>query len=231
VTLSFYKMFGYPTGVGALLAHRPALRKLHRPWFAGGTISWASVLAESHTLSAGSEGFEDGTLNYTSLPAVEIGLDFLDSVGVDTIHTRVEALTGWLIEQLVGLRHRNGERVVRIYGPIDMNARGGTLAVNLYDSEGTPVDHRTVEEKANAWKISLRTGCFCNPGAGELAMGLERDEIVACLASSGNRMTVDQFHQCFDDKSTGAVRVSFGIASTFQDAQTVFRFFREFSEI
>ena len=53
VTLSFYKMFGYPTGVGALIARRDALKKLHRPWFAGGTITWASVLAESHSLSAG----------------------------------------------------------------------------------------------------------------------------------------------------------------------------------
>lgn len=230
VTLSFYKMFGYPTGVGALIARRSALRKLHRPWFAGGTISWASILADSHTLSVGSEGFEDGTLNYTSLPAVEIGLDFLDSVGVDTIHTRVNALAGWLMDELVALRHPTGERVARIYGPIDMESRGGTLALNLYDSQGAPVDHRTVEERANSWKISLRTGCFCNPGAGELAMGLERDEIVGCLVRSGNRMTVDQFQQCIDDKSTGAVRISFGIASTFEDALTVLRFFKEFQE-
>jgi len=122
------------------------------------------------------------------------------------------------------------ERVARIYGPIDMKARGGTLALNVYDSQTTPIDHRQVEEKANAWRISLRTGCFCNPGAGELAMGLERDEIVGCLAQSGNRMTVDQFQQCIDDKSTGAVRISFGIASTFGDALTVLRFFQEFRE-
>ena len=230
VTLSFYKMFGYPTGVGALLARRSALRKLHRPWFAGGTISWASVLADSHTISPGSEGFEDGTLNYTSLPAVEIGLDFLDSVGIETIHKRVNSLAGWLMDELVGLRHANGERVARIYGPIQMESRGGTLALNLYDSHGAHLDHRLVEEKANRWKISLRTGCFCNPGAGELAMGLERDEIVGCLSQSGNRMTVDQFQQCIDNKSTGAVRISFGIASTFDDALTVFRFFQEFRE-
>ena len=230
VTLSFYKMFGYPTGVGALLARRSALQKLHRPWFAGGTISWASVLAESHTLSQGSEGFEDGTPNYTSLPAVEIGLDFLDSVGVETVHTRVNALAGWLMDELVALPHGNGERVARIYGPLDMEARGGTLALNIYDSQGAPIDHRLVEDKANAWRISLRTGCFCNPGAGELAMGLERDEIVSCLAQSGDRMTVDQFQQCIDDKSTGAVRISFGTASTFEDAMTVLRFFQEFRE-
>ena len=230
LTLSFYKMFGYPTGVGALLARRSALAKLHRPWFAGGTISWASVLADSHTLSPGSEGFEDGTLNYTSLPAVEIGLDFLDAVGIETIHTRVRCLTEWLMTRLLAMRHGNGERVVRIYGPIDMDSRGGSLALNLYDVAGKPIDHRTVEERANAWKISLRTGCFCNPGAGELAMGLERDEIVGCLVRSGNRLTLDQFQQCIDDKSTGAVRISFGIASTFEDAFTVLRFFQEFRE-
>jgi molybdenum cofactor sulfurtransferase len=228
--LSFYKMFGYPTGVGALIARREALRKLHRPWFAGGTISWASVLAESHTLSPGSEGFEDGTLNYTSLPAVEIGLDFIDSVGIDRIHTRVNALSGWLMSRLVDLRHGSGERVARIYGPIDMESRGGTLALNLYDSQGGHIDHQRVEEKANAWKISLRTGCFCNPGAGEMALGLEREEIVGCLAQSGNRLTLNQFQQCIDDRSTGAVRISFGIASTFQDALSVLRFFQEFVE-
>jgi selenocysteine lyase/cysteine desulfurase len=230
VVLSFYKMFGYPTGVGALLARRTALRKLHRPWFAGGTISWASVLADGHTLSPGSEGFEDGTLNYTSLPAVEIGLDFLESAGVETVHTRVQALAGWLMDELVGLRHGNGERVARIYGPIDMTARGATVSLNLYDARGGHVDHREVEKRANEWRISLRTGCFCNPGAGELAMGLERDEIVSCLAQSGDRMTLDHFQQCFDEKSTGAVRISFGIASTFHDAFNVLSFLKEFRD-
>lgn len=230
VTLSFYKMFGYPTGVGALLARREALMKLHRPWFAGGTISWASVLAESHTLSPGSEGFEDGTLNYTSLPAVEIGLDFLESAGMDAIHERVGSLAGWLMGEMAVLRHGNGRRVSRIYGPLETQGRGGTVALNLYDPQGGHLDHRWVEERANAWGISLRTGCFCNPGAGELALGLERDEIVGCLVSSGNRMTVDEFRQCVDGKSTGAVRISFGVASTFADALTVLRFFQGFRE-
>ena len=38
VPISFYKMFGYPTGVGALIARKRVLGKLHCPWFAGGTI-------------------------------------------------------------------------------------------------------------------------------------------------------------------------------------------------
>ena len=35
VPLSFYKIFGYPTGIGALLARHQVLKKLQRPWFAG----------------------------------------------------------------------------------------------------------------------------------------------------------------------------------------------------
>jgi molybdenum cofactor sulfurtransferase len=228
VTLSFYKMFGYPTGVGALIARRTALQKLHRPWFAGGTITWASVLAESHSLSPGSQGFEDGTLNYTSLPAVEMGLDFLDSVGMEVIHHRVGALAGWLIQELSALRHGSGIPLVRIYGPLEMAGRGGTVALNVYDAQGVHVDHRVVEEQANSWGISLRTGCFCNPGAGEMALGLERGEILTCLHQSGDRMTLDEFRQCIDGKSTGAVRVSFGIASNFADAITVREFFKGF---
>lgn len=230
VTLSFYKMFGYPTGVGALIARREALSKLHRPWFGGGTIEWASVLAEQHSLSTGSEGFEDGTLNYTSLPAVKMGLDFLDSIGIDVIQKRVTALTSWLIDELVSLRHGNGQRVVRIYGPLGMHSRGGTVTLNAYDASGRHIDHKVVEDRANQWGISLRTGCFCNPGAGELALGLERHEIVSCLVSSGNRMTVEEFSQCIDGKSTGAVRISFGVASNFADAYTVLRFLEEFRE-
>ena len=88
VALSFYKMFGYPTGVGALIARWPALDKLHRPWFAGGTIEVASVQADSHYLAAGSAAFEDGTLDYANIPAIGFGLEFIDSVGLDVIHAQ-----------------------------------------------------------------------------------------------------------------------------------------------
>jgi molybdenum cofactor sulfurtransferase len=36
VPLSFYKMFGYPTSLGALIAHKAMLGKLRRPLLAGG---------------------------------------------------------------------------------------------------------------------------------------------------------------------------------------------------
>lgn len=38
MAVSFYKMFGFPTGVGALVAKESFLAQLQRPWFAGGTV-------------------------------------------------------------------------------------------------------------------------------------------------------------------------------------------------
>ena len=113
VPLSFYKMFGYPTGVGALIARRTALAKLRRPWFAGGTITVASVQADRYYLADGHQAFEDGTVDYLNIPAVEIGLRHLASVGYPMIHERVRCLTGWLAGQ--SERHETQHR--RAAGP------------------------------------------------------------------------------------------------------------------
>ncbi len=223
VALSFYKMFGYPTGVGALIARWPALEKLHRPWFAGGTIEVASVQADAHVPAGGAAAFEDGTLDYANLPAVDIGLDFLNQVGVETIHNRVQALTAWLLGQLSKLRHANGTPLFLFYGPSDMKQRGGAIAVNFLDCDGQVIDHQLVEQAANQHNISLRTGCFCNPGAGEIALGLDQSELVTCFAS-GEYMTFVDFQRCIDGKSTGAVRVSLGLASNFADVFTFVEF-------
>ena len=93
VTVSWYKVFGYPTGIGSLVVRHEALRRLQRPWFAGGTIDVAAVVSPRHTLGEGVIGFEDGTIDYLGLPAIEIGLRHVTEVGVPTIHRRVEVLT------------------------------------------------------------------------------------------------------------------------------------------
>lgn len=223
VSLSFYKIFGYPTGVGCLLARKEALLKLRRPWFAGGTIVLASVQGCAHHMADSEAAYEDGTVDYLNLPAIHIGLDYIDSIGVEQIHDRVAGLTGWLLHELTGLRHSNGAPLVRIYGPTDTQARGGTIAFNFYDPEAHLVDFRRVEQLANQANISLRTGCFCNPGASEAAHNLTPEEMREAFQDK-ERMTFDQFLsivQTRHHKSAGAVRVSLGIASNFAD---VYRF-------
>lgn len=219
VSLSFYKIFGYPTGVGCLLARKEALQKLRRPWFAGGTITLASVQGCAHYLADSEAAYEDGTVDYLNLPAIHIGLEYVDSIGVELIHERVVALTGWLLEQLTSLRHSNGAPLVRIYGPVDTEGRGGTVAFNFYDPDARLVDYHRVEQLANRKNISLRTGCFCNPGAGEMAHGLTAEEMREAFQNEA-RMTLEQFQAIVlnkHKKSAGAVRVSLGIASNFAD--------------
>jgi selenocysteine lyase/cysteine desulfurase len=226
VSQSFYKMFGYPTGVGCLIARKPALAKLQRPWFAGGTITVASVQGDRFYLAEGASAFEDGTPNYLALPAVEFGLQYLSQIGIDTIHTRVRCLTGWLIERLDALRHGNGERLARIYGPRSDKRRGGTITFNFYDAGNRAIDHRDVEERANAAGISLRTGCFCNPGGGEIALGITGTELSSCFHQPEHEthLTIEDFRLCIDGKSTGAVRVSLGLASNLADVEAFIAF-------
>jgi selenocysteine lyase/cysteine desulfurase len=228
ISLSFYKIFGYPTGVGCLLARKQALSKLHRPWFAGGTITVASVQGDRYYLHEGAEGFEDGTLNYLNLPAVEIGLHHIERIGLQKIHTRVHCLTGWLLNELSQLRHSNGAPVVRIYGPVTTRQRGGTVTMNFYAPNGDFIDHRLVEQRANQAHISLRTGCFCNPGDGELALGLSAEELTSCFVSRQDRLSIDEFRRCIDAKSTGAVRISTGLVSTFADVYRFIQFAHTF---
>ena len=226
--ISFYKIFGYPTGVGALIARWPALAKLHRPWFAGGTITVASVGADRHYLASGASGFEDGTLNFSSLAAVDIGLDFIEQIGIDAIHQRVRPLAGWLLQCLAELRHSSGRPLVTVYGPADMAARGATITLNFRDRSGGFIDHQVIEAKASEAGISIRSGCFCNPGAGELALGISSDDMKSCFARSPERMTYDDFRRCVDGKSSGAVRVSLGLASNHADVSAFLAFARGF---
>lgn len=226
IPLSFYKIFGYPTGLGALIARRNKLHKLQRPWFAGGTITVASVQGDKYYLAEGHAAFEDGTVDYLNIPAVEIGLRHIESIGIETIHERVRCLTGWLLEHLTAMRHSSGIPLVRVYGPTDTQARGGAVTVNFFDQEGRPIDHRFIEEQANQRNISLRTGCFCNPGAGEVALGISRVELDVCFNSPDHkdRLTLDDFRLCIDGKSSGAVRISLGMVSNFEDVQVFLKF-------
>lgn len=229
VALSFYKMFGWPTGIGCLLARPEALAKLNRPWFSGGTIVAAFVQRPYHQSAPGAAHFEDGTVDYLNIPAVEIGLRFLDSVGMETIHARVGALGTWLLDALGSLRHSGGSRAVTIYGPRTSDRRGATIAFNFLHPDGRVVDERYVDRVAARHNVSLRTGCFCNPGAGEVAFSIARETLVG--GEFGDGMTLDDYMRELGMPSGGAVRASLGLASNLEDVQRFMTFAHEFLDL
>jgi len=107
-----------------------------------------------------------------------------------------------------------------------VQARGATVALNFLDPEGRVVDERAVGRDAAAAGISLRTGCFCNPGAGERAFGLTREVLrEQRLRDLGPRMSsVDDYLSLVGLPTGGAVRVSLGVASTLADVEAFLDF-------
>jgi len=218
VVLSFYKMFGYPTGVGALIARRDALARLRRPWFAGGTVEFASVQNDRHALRSTHEAFEDGTPNFLAASAIPIGLAFLRDLQLDAIATRVHALTESLLLSLQSLRHSNGSPLITMYGPRDMRDRGGIIAFNVLDVDGATVPYEWVEQQLSDHDVFVRGGCFCNPGAAEAAFHFDRDSAARCLATLAHTFTVERLAECLGPTvPVGALRASIGVPTNRRD--------------
>lgn len=226
VTVSFYKIFGYPTGIGALLVKKSSFDKLQKPWFAGGTVTFAAVNENFYSLKKNYERFENGTINYLGIPAVKIGLEHIQNIGIDTINTRVHCLTGWLLDQLQTLRHDNGQSMVNIIGPKGLENRGGTIILNILGDSGDIFPWDYIEYEANRRNISLRTGCFCNPGV---------DEAHSCVTAEETANYTSQFGTgsfreivALMGKLRGAIRISVGLATNFEDVSKFIAFVEEF---
>lgn len=218
--MSFYKMFGYPTGVGCLIAKNEALAELRRPAYAGGTIWAVSSLGDWHEMAPGAAAFEDGTPNFLGVPALNYGLDILDKVGMETIATRTRCLTGWMLKHLTAMTHGNGVPVAEVYGPPHTGGRGATVSFNFLTPERRIVDERVVERMAADQQVCMRSGCFCNPGAGEVAFGLRREDLRAATDTTGTELpSFDEYLAKLGLQSAGAIRASLGIPSNLHDVQ------------
>ncbi len=231
LVFSFYKLFGLPTGLGALIVRRDALARLRRPWFAGGTVDFVSVEHDRHQLSAGAHGFEDGTPNFLNMAAVESGFTFLAQVDRLSLAARMRFLTGYFLERAAALRHRDGTPLVRLYGPKDLDRRGGTVALNLIGHDGQPIAYAEVEKRAFAQKVAVRGGCFCNPGAAEAAFGFSQLDIPGCLKALRGRFSVPALQACVGaGHAVGAIRMSVGLPSTTNDLDRLLELLAAFAD-
>ena len=128
-----------------------------------------------------------------------------------------------ILERARDLTHGNGAPMVRVFGPQDMTARGATIAFHLLDPAGETFDVHRMELLAGERGISLRTGCFCNPGDGVVAHRITADDMAACFVEQ----RAVTFEECdalirtATGKMPNTMRVSLGLVSDFAD---VFRF-------
>lgn len=220
VACSFYKLFGLPTGVGALIAKRAALDRLRRPWFSGGTVAFVSVAHDRHSLKPGHEGFEDGTPNFLDLAAIESGFAFLAHIPRLCLRARMQSLLRHFLALAAALRHRNGAPLVRLYGPLDMKHRGGIVAFNVLRDDGDVLPYEHVERMAREHGVAIRGGCFCNPGAAEKAFGFDAVGVERCFDKLEGDFSIEAFRHCTGRATAvGALRLSVGAPTAYEDIE------------
>jgi len=228
VPISFYKIFGYPTGIGCLLVRKEIFHKLKKPWFAGGTIMLSAVRHQGRFLKSDHERFENGTVNYLDIPAIGNGLDFISKIGMENINRRVKDLSALILSNIKTLRHGNGQPILKLYGPDHEENRGGTFLMNFTDVHGRYYLPGDIEALANRNMISLRTGCFCNPGIDETNHAIHED-LLKTYFLGREQGDYDDMTQ-FMGRIRGAVRLSIGLATTQKDIEKFLLFAGSFRD-
>lgn len=94
------------------------------------------------------------------------------------------------------------------------------------------IDDQRVAELAYDAGISVRTGCFCNPGAGEIAHGLSEAEM-RDIFDQGRPISFAELYEQMQARGRGlsAIRVSTGIATNFADVYRFLRFAAGFRDL
>ncbi|KAL6101506.1 mocos [Pungitius sinensis] len=230
IPISFYKMFGFPTGLGALLVRNDAAGVLKKTYFGGGTAA-AYLSGEDYYVQAAniSDRFEDGTVSFLDVIAVNHGFDALYRItgGMHNVQQHTYGLARYTYMLLSSLCHGNGRPAAQIYteGQFESpNTQGAILNFNLRDSHGKIIGYSQVDTMASLYDIHVRTGCFCNTGACQFFLGITNKQM---------RKNLQAGHVCgdsidlVDGQPTGSVRVSFGYMSTFEDCQKFLNFVAE----
>lgn len=229
IAVSFYKIFGHPTGAGCLIARRSSLSKLAPPSFAGGAVCYYSgPWSPTDRLLHREDGkrFEVGTPNYESFHAIAQGFKFISRLGLEHLGARSTALARWLETRLLELRHdiKSQAPLCRIYGP-PAEHKGATVMLNFFDCYNAVFPHALVKQAAESFGITVRNGCFCNLGA------VQQATYTTAGAEHCELDKTEKVLDCktFDDKilnkgNCGAIRVSFGLGSNFRDAYFFYLF-------
>ncbi|KAI8467267.1 MAG: pyridoxal phosphate-dependent transferase [Monoraphidium minutum] len=179
VPISFYKMFGYPTGVGALLVRRDAAAALRPVYFGGGTTVDATAEDAWRIPLPAPEGLEAGTLPFLGIAALKHGFAQLEALGgMTAIEAHTEALRAWTHARLAALRHANGAPLLRVFGAhaAGAAAQGPIFEFLVLKPDGSAVAGTRVLEDACRSGLHMRIGCHCNPGQCLYDMGITPEE-------------------------------------------------------
>ena len=119
-----HKMLG-PSGIGGLWAPEEVLDAM--PPFLGGGEMISDVSREGFTPNELPWKFEAGTMPIVEATGLAAAIDYLEALGMDAVRLHEKQLTAYALQ---ALDERFGDRLT-IYGPRDVETRGGTLSFLL----------------------------------------------------------------------------------------------------
>ena len=147
LAFSGHKMLG-PNGVGALYAKAEFLDQLS-VFITGGSMIEV-VYLENSTYAKGPARFEAGTQSAADVVGLSAAVDYLRSVGMDSVHAHGQTLTSVALDEL------NKLKGVQIVGPNSMRERGSAISFTV---EG--IHPHDVGQFLDADGVAVRVGHHC----------------------------------------------------------------------
>jgi cysteine desulfurase/selenocysteine lyase len=144
---SGHKMCG-PTASGILYGKRELLEAM--PPFMGGGEMIKEVLADHARYNDLPYKFEAGTPNIAESIGLGVAVDYLERIGLDKIRQHEKEITGYALDRLRALVE------VKLYGPLDVEKRGGLVAFTFSDIH--PHDLATFFDQEG---VAIRAGHHC----------------------------------------------------------------------
>lgn len=202
---TFYKIFGFPQGLGLLFIKKSSLFLFDKKYFGGGTLD--SIIP--HTLNFKEKHFpdwlEDGTLSfldiYIAMKCLPIYFSILNKK-IDYLST----IYDYAINSLINKGYIIYKRSTSDYFSQIITFNHPTLG------------YKTIENICLSNNVIIRTGCFCNTGACSESLNLSSDDLLD-FKNSGH--TCSDNMDIINGKHTGACRISIGIETTLQEIKSL----------
>ena len=161
---------------------REAAQSLSCTYFGGGMIEVCDAHSSYRRIQKSlTDRFEAGTLHYLGVVAVHHGLKHVQRQGMARIRDETFRLSQILYKSLKALRHANGNHVCEFYGNHEKGeafCQGPIVTFNALDDSGAYISHKEVGRLASLCGIQIRTGIFCNPGAGQKYLGTTLEDLI-----------------------------------------------------
>lgn len=137
-----------PMGIGVLYGKKELLEKMPPVLFGGDMVEY--VYEQEATFNVLPYKFEAGTQNVEAAVGLSKAIDYLNEVGMDNVERIEKELMSYAVEEISKLDY------VKIYGPKDIDKRGGVLS---FEIKG--VHPHDVASIFDTFGVCIRAGNHC----------------------------------------------------------------------